>query len=67
MVAKVMMKTGLTMQEWSMIYKVEVQTVMLYRSKIWVVTDLMLNVLEGFHHRVYWRIVGISDWKFGEG
>ena len=55
------------MQEWSMIYKVEVQTVMLYRSKIWVVTDLMLNVLEGFHHRVYQRIAGISDWKFGEG
>ena len=48
-------------QEWEMVYKVVVQMVLLYGSDSWVVTEAMLNVLEGFHHRVAQKIAGISD------
>ena len=30
----------------------------MYGSESWVITDLMMKVLEGFHHHVYHRIVG---------
>ena len=43
-----------------------VQTVLLYGSESWVVTDLMLEVLEGFHYRVEHRISGMKDHQIGE-
>ena len=43
-----------------------VQAVILYRSKIWVVTDEMMMVLEGFHHRIARQIAGITAWRLGD-
>ena len=42
-----------------MMYKLVVQVVLLYGSEIWVVTDAMMTVLEGFHIKTVERIVGI--------
>ena len=55
------------MQAQAMIYNVLIQTVLLYRSESWVVMDVMMRVLEGFHHQVSQRISGMSYWKFGVG
>ena len=60
--AKLTMKMVVTVQARLIIYKVVVQTVLLYRSKIWVLIDVILKVLERFHHRVAWRMAGILDW-----
>ena len=49
-------KTGATIKSWEMVYKVLVQVVLLYGSKIWVVTDAMMKVMELFHHRIARRI-----------
>ena len=56
MVAKVMAKAGATVCAWVIMYKALVQTVFLYGSDIWVVTGLVLMVLESFRHRVARRI-----------
>ena len=32
-----------------------------------VVTDVILKVLEGFHHQVAWRIAGMPDQRVREG
>ena len=53
---KVMTKTGLMVQYCGIIYKTLAYTVMLYGRDIWVVTGLMLKILEGFHHRAARRI-----------
>ena len=44
-------KTGVPTKACAMMYKLVVQAVLLYGSKIWVVMDLMMTVLQGFHHR----------------
>ena len=54
------------MQARGEIYKVAEQLVLLYGSKIWVVTGEILKVLEGFQHRAARRITGMSD-KRGAG
>ena len=43
-----------------MLYKVILQMVILNRSGNWVVTGAMLKVLEGFHPRAAWRIIGME-------
>ena len=53
------------MQAREMTYKAVVQTVLLYGIDIWVVTEAMLKVLEGFHHQVALRIAGVSSWRVG--
>ena len=50
-----------------MIYNAVVQAVLLYRSKIWVVMDSMVTVLEGFHHRIARLIAGMTAWRFNGG
>ena len=50
----------------AMIYKVVVQTMLLYRIKIWLVMEAMLKVLEGLHQRLDHRIAGMSDRRVGE-
>ena len=65
-VATVLTKTGETVWEQKMMYKTVVKAVLLYRRDSWVVTEVMLEVLEGFHHRVSWRIAGKSDRQVGE-
>ena len=52
MVAKVLMNMGLTVRAWAMMYKAVVQTVLIYGSGSWVVTDVILKLLEGFHYIV---------------
>ena len=47
-------------------YKAVTQSVLLYGSKIWVVTGEMLKVLTGFHHREAQRITGMMA-KRGAG
>ena len=43
-----------------MVVKAVVQTVLLFGSDSWVVTEIMLKVLEGLHHRVARMIAGMS-------
>ena len=50
MVAEVMGKMGEPTKTGAMIYKAISQAVLLYGSKNWVATDVMMMVLEGFHH-----------------
>ena len=56
MVEKVLNKTGAPIKVCAMVYKVAFQAGLLYGRKIWVVTDTMAEVLEGFNHRVERRI-----------
>ena len=42
-----------------MMYKAVVQAVLLYGSEIWVVTDVMMTVLDVFHHMIAIWITGI--------
>ena len=46
MTEKVLVKTGEMVRAWDMMYTAVVQTVMVYRSETWVVTYVMLKVLE---------------------
>ena len=66
MVAKVLMNMGLTVRAWAMMYKAVVHTVLIYGSGSWVVTDVILKVVDGFHHQVAWRITGMSAWQVKE-
>ena len=43
-----------------MMYKAVKQSVILYGSESWVVTGEMIKLLEGFHHWVARRIIGIK-------
>ena len=43
------------------LYKAVVQSVLLYGSKIWLVTGAMLKVLEGLHNQVVIIIMGMME------
>ena len=60
MIARVLEKTGETVQDRGMMYKSVDQLALLYGSKSWVVVWAMINVLEGFHHRVNRCIMGMK-------
>ena len=47
-----MVNAGATVQSRVVMYKSVVQTVLIYRIDNWIVTDSMLKVMEGFHHRL---------------
>ena len=66
MLAKVLGEMVSSMKSQSMMYKALVQTVLLYGSEIWVVTDTMMTVLEGFHHRIARCVLGITA-RWGNG
>ena len=66
MVEKLLKNTGATVRSREMMYKSVVQTVLLDSIKSWVVTEVMLKVMEGLNYRVARRIAGISDQKVGE-
>ena len=51
---------GATIRDWGEMYKAVAQSELLYGSKRWVVTEEMLKVLEGFHHRAVRRITGTT-------
>ena len=42
----------------AMFYYSVVQGVLIYWSEIWIITDSMIKVLEGFHHYISQKIVG---------
>ena len=42
-----------------------VQAVLIYGSEIWVITDAMMKVLEGFHHHIDRKITGNTERRFG--
>ena len=50
-----------------MLYKVVAHKVLLNGSESWVVTEAMLKVLEGFHHRAARRIAGMTDHHVEDG
>jgi hypothetical protein len=52
-------KTGVSPRYVSYFYKAIVQLVLLYGSESWVLTTPMLNVLNGFQHRIARRISGL--------
>ena len=62
-----LVKSGLTVWAQVMMYQTVVHTVFLYRRKSWVVTDEMLKVLEGLHHRFDWRVSGMKYYCVREG
>ena len=64
---KVLTKSVAVVQEREMVYKAVVHTVFLYGSDRWVVTGMMLTVLEVFHHRVARKIAGKTAQCPGDG
>ena len=48
-------------------YKAVVQAVRLYGREIWVVLDVMMRVIEGFHHSIAIRIKGMTARKGNGG
>ena len=52
MISKLLRKMVAKMPARGMLYKAVVQTIQLYGRKIWVVTVVMLKVLEGLYHQV---------------
>ena len=60
-------KTGAPIRARAMMYKVVVQSVILYGNRIWVVMDEMMMVLEEFYHRIDRQIAGKTEKKgYGE-
>ena len=60
MIVRVLERTGATVWARREMYKAVAQSVLLYVSKIWVVTGEMLKVLTAFHHRAAQRITGMT-------
>ena len=56
-------KTGVPIKYRAVMYKSVVQAVLLYTRKIWVVMDVIVTVLEVFHHRIERRIAGMAARK----
>ena len=62
-VEKVLGKMGEPIKLRAIMYKALFQEMLLYGSESWVVTDAMMTVLEGFHHRIARRIAGMTERK----
>ena len=65
MATKVLKKAGATVRAQAMMYNTVVCMVLIYRRKSWVVTEMIMKVLEGFHHKLSWRISGMLDCQVG--
>ena len=61
MVARVMERMGATVWSRGAMYKAMAQYVLLYVINSWLVTGEMLKVLEGFHHWVAQKIMGMIE------
>ena len=55
------------MKAQAVIYKAVVKTVLIYGCKSWVVKGAMMTVLDGFHHRVDWRLALLTSRLDNEG
>ena len=58
MVLGMLLKAEATVRAREMFYKAVVQVVLIYGSEIRFITNFMMKVLEGFHHRIYQSITG---------
>ena len=74
MIARVLAKTGATVQARGMMYKVVAQSVTIYVINNLVVIGSMLKVLDRFHHRTSRHITGITaisgadgEWEYPPG
>ena len=67
MIARVLERTGSTVQVQGAMYKAVAQSVLLYGSESWVVTGEMLKVLTEFHHRASRRITGMTAKRGADG
>ena len=65
--ANVLVTSGATVGAQAMMYKALVHVLFIYMRYSWLVMDAMLKVLEGFYHRLFWRIVGMTSRQVGEG
>ena len=63
MMEKVLRKMGELTKDQEMTYKMVVQAVLIHGRKVWVVTDEMITVLEGFTHRIARRVAGMTARK----
>ena len=61
-----MVNTGAPVKSQAMVCKAVVQSVLMYGSKIWVITDAMMMILEGFYHRITRRVAGMTAHR-GDG
>ena len=58
MIVWVLEKDGASVRARGLFYKTIAMAVLLYGCETWTVTDSMLTVLEGFHHKVARRLTG---------
>ena len=66
MVVKLLAKALVAVRARAMLYKVVVQTVLLYEIKIWEVIGEMLTFLDIFYHWVARQFTGKIDWHSGD-
>ena len=57
-VSRVLVRDGANPKTMAMFYKAVVQSVLLFGSETWVISERMLKALSGFHHRAARRITG---------
>ena len=67
MIVRVFGKTVATVRARGMMYKAVAKLVILYGSESWVVTGVMLKVLEGFHHRAARQFTEITETRGAGG
>ena len=69
MIAMVQERTGATVPARGAMYKSVVQSMLLYGSKIWVVTWEMIKVLTSFNHRLEQQTMGMTEklWQAESG
>ena len=67
MVSRVLARDGANERAMAMFYKAVVQSVLLFGSETWVITDRMMDALRGFHHRAARRITGMVAYRVADG
>ena len=67
MAKNVLGKTCVPIKARAMMYKAVVLELLLYGSKVWLATDEMMTVLEGFHHSIARQISGMTARKGDSG
>ena len=63
MVLGVLAKAGATVRARAIFYKLVFQVVLIYDSKIWVIMESMMKVMEAFRHLVDWSIAEKKAWR----
>jgi hypothetical protein len=63
MIVHVLDKEGASPRAKGLFYELIVQSVLLYSCETWTLTETMIQVLNGFHHRVARRLTNTTPWK----